>query len=82
MIYHTDMSSPLGKWVEKQPRGAMMRLLNETKLSWSTVCRARRGDKVGVKAAVLLSRATAGVVKARDLTDERDALEALAAWRP
>jgi hypothetical protein len=48
--------------------------MHETKLAWSTVCRAKRGERVGLKAAVLISRATRGEVAEAALTrtDEDD----------
>jgi hypothetical protein len=70
--------SPLENWLRHQKRGALTRLMHETKLAWSTVCRAKRGERVGLKAAVLISRATRGEVAEAALmrADEDDASRA------
>lgn len=57
----------------------MSRLMRDSKLSWATVCRARRGEMVGAGAAWRLSAATGGKVPARDLTNEHEALAAFEA---
>ena len=45
-------------------------MMHSTKLAWSTVCCAKRGEKVGLKTALLISRATHGEVPVSLLTDD------------
>lgn len=44
--------------------------MHETKLAWKTVWRAKKGAKVGLRVAILISRATGGAVPVSALTDE------------
>lgn len=64
------MTKPLKDWLDQQPKGALTRLMLETKLAWATVCRAKRGVKVDFRTAVLISRATGGAVPIDALTDK------------
>jgi hypothetical protein len=60
----------LADWLKQQPKGALTRLFRRSGVSWHTVNRAKRGEKVGLKMAVLLSRATDGEVPIDALTDD------------
>lgn len=60
----------LRRWLADQPKGALTRLWRDSKVSWHTVNRAKRGLKVGLKMAVLISRATGGQVPVAALTDD------------
>lgn len=62
----------LGDWLRRQPRGALTALWRNSGVSWHTVNRAKRGHKVGLKMAVLISRATRGEVPIAALTKEQD----------
>jgi len=62
--------SQLAEWLQRQPRGALSRLWRESGVSWHTVNRAKRGEKVGLKVAILISRATRGEVPRSALTDD------------
>jgi hypothetical protein len=64
------MSNALAEWLARQPKGASTRLMHETKLAWKTVWRAKKGAKVGLRVAILISRATGGAVPVSALTDE------------
>jgi hypothetical protein len=52
----------LADWLRRQPKGALTALWRKSGVSWHTVNRAKRGHKVGLKMAVLISRATGGEV--------------------
>jgi hypothetical protein len=60
----------LAEWLRQQPKGALTALFRRSGVSWHTVNRAKRGEKVGLKMAVLLSRATDGQVPIDALTDD------------
>jgi hypothetical protein len=62
---HMDFAA----WLKTQPKGALTRLWRESGVSWHTVNRAKR-HKVGLKMAVLISRATGGEVSVSALTDD------------
>lgn len=61
------MSKSLSQWLSEQGKGALTRLMHDTRLAWSTVSRAARGKRVGDKAAVRISRATNGEVSEASL---------------
>jgi len=65
----------LAEWLSQQPKGALTALFRRSGVSWHTVNRAKRGEKVGLKMAVLLSRATNGEVPIGALTDDHDVLD-------
>lgn len=60
----------LAEWLKRQPKGALTGLWRTTGVSWHTINRAKRGQKVGLKIAVLISRATNGEVPVSALTDQ------------
>lgn len=60
----------LKSWLARQPKGALTRLWRRSGVSWHTVNRAKRGEKVGLKMAVLISRATDGEVPVSVLTED------------
>lgn len=64
----------LARWLQRQPKGALTRLMRASGVSWHTVNRAKRGEKVGLKIAILISRATNREVAVSALTDD-DVLE-------
>lgn len=64
------MAKTLADWLAEQPKGALTRLMHSTKLAWATVSRAKRGIKVDLKTAVLISRATAGEVAVSSMTHD------------
>ena len=55
-----------GRWVRKQPKGALTQAMLATGLAWSTVCKART-RLVTHEVAVLLSEFTRGEVSVADL---------------
>jgi hypothetical protein len=55
-------------WLKQQPHGALTRVWRDSGVSWHSVNRAKR-HKVGLKVAVLISRATGGAVSVAELTD-------------
>jgi hypothetical protein len=60
----------LAQWLDRQPRGALTALWRTSGVSWHTVNRAKRGHKVGLKMALLISRATRGEVPVSALTND------------
>lgn len=60
----------LAEWLRRQPRGALTAIWRKSGVSWHTVNRAKRGAKVGLKMAVLISRATGGEVPVSALTKD------------
>lgn len=68
------MSEKFAMWLRTQPKGTLTRLMYETRLSWTTLARARTG-KVGIRAALILHKATGGQVAVEALTDELEALD-------
>ena len=73
------MAMTLAQWLSEQRRGALTRLMHDTRLAWATVSRAARGERVGLKAAVRISRATHGEVSEASLMHEPEADEPEAA---
>lgn len=69
------MSNTLARWLEDQGKGALTSLMHETRLAWSTVSRAARGERVGFAAAVRISRATNGWVTEESLMGGPDGLQ-------
>ena len=69
------MSKPLDRWLAERGKGALTRLMHDTRLAWATVSRAARGERVGLKAAVRISRATHGEVSEASLMHEPEADE-------
>jgi hypothetical protein len=63
----------LAEWLARQPKGALSELMYRTRLSWSTVCRARDGKKVRLGTARRISRATGGEVPVTALTNDEEA---------
>lgn len=64
----------LAAWLARQPTGALSALMYKTRLSWSTVCRARDGKNVRLGTARKISRATGGEVPVKVLTNDEEAL--------
>lgn len=60
----------LPQWLAQQPRGALTTLWRQSGVSWHTVNRAKRGQKVGLRVALLISRATRGEVSVAALTND------------
>jgi hypothetical protein len=53
----------LNEWFESQPEGAMTEMLWKTRekgtpVSWSTICRAKKGLPIGRRSAQIISRYT------------------------
>jgi hypothetical protein len=62
----------LDEWFDRQSDGALTRMLWRTRelgtpVSWSTICRAKRGLPVGHRAATIISRYTRGKVSYAEL---------------
>lgn len=64
------MAKTLAEWLADQPKGALTRLMHDTKLAWSTVCRAKRGGGVDLSTALRIERATGGQVLASSMVDD------------
>lgn len=71
-IYSFHMPKTLAEWLGEQGKGSLTRLMHDTRLAWATVSRAARGERVGMKAAVRISRATNGEVTEATLLHEKD----------
>lgn len=69
-IYSFHMPKSLAEWLQDQGKGSLTRLMHDSRLAWATVSRAARGKRVGVKAAVRISRATNGEVTEATLLHE------------
>lgn len=67
---HRIMSNPFAEWLASQPHGVMTRIFRASGVSWNTLQRARRGEKVGLARAIRISRATGNAVPVEALTDE------------
>lgn len=65
--------SPLAYWLSQQPRGALTELWRESGVSWHTVNRIKKGEKVGLEVAIKISRATRDEVPIEALTRYRAA---------
>jgi hypothetical protein len=50
--------SPLARWGRDRPKGWLTKLMYETRLSWQTLCRAKKGKMLNFRSATVLSRAT------------------------
>jgi hypothetical protein len=61
-----------GAWVRTQPKGVLTRAMRETKLSWSSVSKAKH-HLVTRDVAEALAKFTRGAVKARELVKRRAA---------
>lgn len=61
------MAKSLAEWLQERPKGALSRLMRESGCAWTTVSRAARGERVGLAAAVKISRATKGEVSEASL---------------
>jgi hypothetical protein len=57
----------LKRWLRGQPKGALTALMKATDLSWATVSRAARGDRVSEQTAKTISEFTGGVVSVEAL---------------
>lgn len=68
----------LAQWLERQPRGALHELHLNSGVALNTVRKAREGEPVEIRAALLISRGTGWEVPVADLTDDVDALAAIA----
>jgi hypothetical protein len=69
----------LKEWLDRQPPAEMKRMERATDLSLSLLFRAKRGQKVRLEAAVLISRYTRGEVPVAVLTDASPEILAAAA---
>ena len=69
--------SPLAQWLNRQPRGALTDLWRVSGVSWHTINRIKRGDKVGLEVAIKVSRATRDEVPIEALTRHQAPVEAL-----
>lgn len=70
----SDMSS-LQEWLSREPVGALTRLWRDSTVSWHTVNRAKNGEKVGLRVAMLISRATRYEVPVSELSDDGSLIE-------
>jgi hypothetical protein len=57
----------LRKWLRGQPVGTLTALMKATDLSWATVSRAARGDRVSEQTAKTISDFTKGAVEVEAL---------------
>jgi hypothetical protein len=75
------MSQSLSRWLKSRPERTLTDLMRKTHLSWSTVCRARRGDKISAANAVLIADETASAVDPYELTDDHEGVRRLLSSR-
>jgi hypothetical protein len=62
--------SALQEWLDREPVGALTRLWRDSTVSWHTVNRAKNGEKVGLRVAMLISRATRYEVPLSELSED------------
>lgn len=56
----SERSAPttFGEYLAGKPAGEASRIMYRTRLSWPLICRAKKGARVSLRAALLLSSAT------------------------
>lgn len=74
------MTRSLSEWADREGPGAKTRLQAGTGLAYTTVLRACDGGPIGLRASLLLSRATGWKVLPGDISDEAEVLEDYASF--